>query len=262
MMNRAKGGGWEFLEQGERHGFTWSGGSGCNVMDCAVRKKGVCWAEKIVKRLGRFCPECPTFHPHLHLHKLNEPLKMNKPSIITPVSTGDLFGLGQKRTSLILDIIRQANWHTFATLTKAPQNAHVFNHFPENVWFGVSVNEQVDVWRLDELKKIDAKIKWAIFEPLYSKIDYDLSFLDWIIIGAQSRPDFQPDMDWVDEILNQAKRHEIPVYMKKNLDWSYYLREFPKSPAQSAEREAINHNAESTAPVFRRDFSARRAQGG
>lgn len=224
-MNRAGKGGWEFLEQGERHGFTWAPASGCDVVGCAVRKKGVCWAEKIVKRLGRVCPECPTFRPHMHWDRLDAPLRMKKPAIITPVSTGDLFGLPWQFTARIIEVIKKADQHIFATLTKVPQNAHRFNPFPENLWFGVSVNEQSDVWRLDELKKIDAKLKWAIFEPLYSKIDYDLSFLDWIIIGAQTRPEFQPDMDWVNGILDSALN--VPIYMKSNLNWTPMRKEWP-----------------------------------
>lgn len=216
------------MEQGDKHGFTWNAASGCNIMDCAVRKRGACWAMNVVKRLGRFCPQCPTFEPHMHFNKLDEPLKMKRPAIITPVSTGDLFGLTSINTGLIFITIVKASWHTFALLTKAPQNAHIFNPFPENVWFGVSVNEQADVWRLDELKKIEAKTKWAIFEPLYSGIDYDLSFLDWIVIGAQTRPEFQPDAEWVKGILNQANLHKIPVFMKGNLRWPNHRREWPE----------------------------------
>lgn len=227
-MNRAAKGGWEFLEQGNRHGFTWNPASGCSISNCAVKQRGACWAEKIVKRLGHICPECPTFKPHIHWSKLNEPMRMKKSAIITPVSTGDLFGLAQEDTERILTVIKSAWWHTFAILTKAPQNAHKFGWFPKNVWFGVSVNEQADVWRLDELQRIDALsgIKWAIFEPLYSEIDHDFSFLNWIIIGAQSRPEFQPDMDWVNSILDNAPN--VPIYMKSNLNWAPMRREYPK----------------------------------
>ncbi len=148
-MNRAKGGGWEFLDYLDppRLGFTWSAGSGCKIKGCAVRREGVCWAEKIVKRLGQFCPLCPSFEPHLHdgtrgtPDRLSQPLDRKKPSVITPVSTGDLFGFPPEMTQRILDVIEEASWHIFATLTKAPPERLAPLRYPDNVWFGVTVNE-------------------------------------------------------------------------------------------------------------------------
>lgn len=229
-MNRAKGGGWEFLEVTGLPGFTWNPASGCNILDCAVRRRGVCWAEKIVKRLGHICSLCPSFIPHMHdgtrgtPNRLDEPLKRKKRAVITPVSTGDLFGLPHKMMAVILDIIEQASWHIFPILTKAPQNARLFR-YPSNVWFGVTVNEQADTWRLDKLRKIEAPIRWAIFEPLYSAIDYDLSWLDWIVIGPQTRPELQPEKAWVQSILDNAP--SVSIFMKSTLRWSPKRRERP-----------------------------------
>jgi len=205
--------------------FVWTPASGCEGIGCAV--KPVCWASRQVKRLGQFCSKCPSFIPHMHLDRLNEPLQAKKPHKIFPVSTGDLFGLQSDQTKLILDVMEQAYWHTFQPLTKQPQNALPFSPFPENTWFGVSVNCQADVWRLDILRKIRARIKFGYFEPLYSGIDYDLSFLDWIVIGAQTRPNKQPKAEWVKELLYQAERNKTPVFLKNNLSWETRLQEFP-----------------------------------
>ena len=233
-MNRAKGGGWEFLDYLDppRLGFTWSAGSGCKIKGCAVRREGVCWAEKIVKRLGQFCPLCPSFEPHLHdgtrgtPDRLSQPLDRKKPSVITPVSTGDLFGFPPEMTQRILDVIEEASWHIFATLTKAPQHAWPFK-FPDNVWFGTTINEQADTWRLDEVRKHVFSKTWAIFEPLYGPIDYDLTFLDWIIIGHQTNPEVQPKEEWVQSILDNAKG--VPIFMKSSLEFGQKLRESPKA---------------------------------
>ena len=206
--------------------FTWTPASGCRGTGCAVWK--VCWAKRQVKRLGRFCPECPTFIPHMHMDRLKEPLEVKKPYKIFPVSTGDLFGLEPSQTRMIVDVMEQASWHTFQTLTKQPQNAQAFNPFPKNVWFGISVNQQSDTWRLDELRRIDTQVKFGYFEPLYSAINYDLSFLDWIVLGAQTRPNRQPQPEWVQGILDQADKNSIPVLIKNNLAWPDRLKEFPE----------------------------------
>lgn len=230
-MNRASGGGWEFLDyfSPPRKGFTWSAGSGC-LLDCAVRDRGVCWAEKIVKRLGHFCPHCPSFKPHLHdglngtPNRLYEPLKRKIPSVIAPMSTGDLFGLPYPMKEIVLDVIEEASRHIFLMLTKAPHRAWPYK-FPDNAWFGVTVNHQDDVWRLDTTRRNVLTRRWVICEPLYSAIDYDLTWLDWIVIGPQSRPEVQPEKDWVDSILNNAEG--VPVFMKSSLDYSPKRRERP-----------------------------------
>jgi len=242
-MNRAKGGGWEFLDYLDppKLGFTWSAGSGCNVQ-CGVRSRGVCWAEKIVKRLGRFCPLCPSFKPHLHdgkngtPNKLDEPLKRKKSSTITPISTGDLFGLPYKMTQIVLDVIEKASWHTFPTLTKAPQNAWPFI-FPDNMWFGITINEQGDVWRLECTRKNVLSKTWAIFEPLYSAINYDLSWLNWIIIGPQSNPVLQPKKEWIQSIIDNAG--DVPIFMKSALDFRQIRKESPHSSVTKVNKNEL-----------------------
>jgi len=96
-----------------------------------------------------------------------------------------------------------AGWHVYAILTKLPQRAPDF-HWPENVWFGVTVNSQDDAWRLDVLRKIDAPRKYCLFEPLYSAITSDLSWLDLIVIGPQTKPMLQPRRQWVESVVKNA----------------------------------------------------------
>jgi protein gp37 len=156
---------------------------------------------------------------------LEEPLRAKKPSIIAPVPTGDLFGQHVGDILEILRVIRDAPWHIFAILTKLPAVASLTS-YPENVMFGVTVNQQEDTWRLDNLRQVRASYKWAIFEPLYGPIKYDLSWLDWIVIGPQSRPSFQPKKEWVDLLLQNAK--DVPVFMKSSLAFEPKLRQPPK----------------------------------
>jgi hypothetical protein len=48
-----------------------------------------------------------------------------------------------------------------------------------------------------------------------------LGKLDWIIIGAQTRPDVKPKRKWVDKIIEDAADAGIPVHCKDNL-WRYW----------------------------------------
>ena len=53
----------------------------------------------------------------------------------------------------------------------------------------------------------------------------DLSWCDLIVIGAQSEtnqpdgfvPAFAPQLDWVIDLITQARAWEVPVYLKPNL---------------------------------------------
>jgi len=207
--------------------YTWNPASGCYGIGCKVRH--VCWARKQVRRLARFCSKCPTFIPHMHWTRLEEPLHLKKPAKIFVVSTGDLFGLKPEHTKAILKVIGYANWHIFQLLTKLPQNARNFNPYPNNVWFGVTVNMQADVWRLNILQEIKAKVKFCSFEPLYSNIDYNIAFLDWIIIGAQTRPLLSPKKKWVMALIEQARKYDIPVFIKNNLKWPKKIQVFPEA---------------------------------
>ncbi len=142
--------------------------------------------------------------------------------MITPVSTGDLFGLEPAQIESILSVVRKASWHVFAVLTKVPDRAGIWE-YPDNVAFGVTVNEQADVWRLEELEAIRARWRWVIFEPLYGPVDHDLAFLDWVIIGHQTRPEIQPEGAWVKGILESAPG--VPVFMKGSLRYEPLRRE-------------------------------------
>jgi protein gp37 len=215
-MNPVKrGSGWEHLleiakMEGLNRAFTWNCAVGCYGFGCEVKARGVCWAEKMAKRFG-WC-----FTPHLVPERLDEPKKLRKPAVITPCSMGDLFGLSEGDIQKILSVIESCPQHIFAILTKLPQNATRFNPYPENVWFGVTVNRQADVWRLDILQKIETPKKYCLFEPLYSEIDYDLSWLDLIVIGPQNYPTVQPKKEWVESVVKNAGGAK--VFFKSKLE--------------------------------------------
>jgi len=219
-MNRVRpGSGWEHLleiakiERLDR-AYTWNCAVGCNNYDCEVRRRGKCWAMIMAKRFGW------NFEPHLIPEKLREPCEMQMPSVITPVSMGDIFGLSLAQFYEIWKVMDAADWHVYALLTKLPHVAE--DHMPvrpqENLWFGVTVNTQEDVWRLKVLRKQYFPKKYCLFEPLYGPIDYDLSWLDLIVIGPQNYPLLQPKEDWIESVLDNAKG--VRVFFKSKLKCS------------------------------------------
>lgn len=148
--------------------------------------------------------------------KLHEPYSVKKPAVITPVSVGDLFGLTLPQFRLVWRIIELADWHVYALLTKLPNVAldYLPMRLKGKIWFGVTVNSQKDVWRLDMIRRLEVK-KYCLLEPLYGPIDYDLSFLDLIVIGPQNYPTVQPKKEWVESVVKNSG--EAKIYFKSKL---------------------------------------------
>lgn len=224
-MNRT---GIEYLD------YSWNPTAGCSGKGCAVRRD--CWAAKMAKRLGRYCSTCPSFVPHVHFERFDEPLLLKKPSRIGVSFMGDFYddGISGWVRSRVYMTMENAPQHTFIVLTKQPEN--IDEYLPQNLWVGVSVNRVEDLWRIGALKATDAVVKIVSFEPLLediaSKCNYDtLNGIDWIIIGAQTRPEVQPQQKWVDRLVGVADStgNYVAVFFKNNLKTSSPLRvEIPK----------------------------------
>lgn len=169
----------------------------------------------------------PTFYPH----RLEEPLKVKKGGRVFVVDTGDLFGnfIPTEWINAVIDVARRCPQHTFQFLTKNPKRLLDFT-FPDNAWVGTSINSDKDRKRVDIIKKVAAPVKYLSIEPLLGRVGFSLEGLQWIIIGAQTGGNaVKPKKEWVEELLLEAKKHNIPVFLKENLQLYYQLdrKEFP-----------------------------------
>jgi protein gp37 len=153
--------------------YTWNPVTGC-LHGCEF-----CYARRIDKRFGDGS-FTPTFHPE----RLQEPLKVKKPSRIFVGSMADLFGdwcwkieMGGHVTrdyvmDCIFETIEQCPQHTFIFLTKNPRGMQGFD-FPDTCWCGTSVESQDKMTeRTRELLKVNCKTLWLSLEPLLSGIAF------------------------------------------------------------------------------------------
>jgi protein gp37 len=186
----------------------------------------------------------PTFHPDrlVELYKLKPPgKKKRKPWIarafpsnwlIFESSMGDLFGdwVPESWAGNVLFTIENCNEHIFLIPTKNARNLLKWNKsFPSNLWLGTSVTCQEDAERIAYLRMTTARTKYISFEPLLNGIKADLRYIDWIVIGGQTRPTRIPEKRWVQPLIDQARERGIPVFLKDNLGWPETIREFPKT---------------------------------
>lgn len=212
----------------------WNPYTGCKAVKdynlCALGKN--CWAYKMsFRQAGRngYDADEP-FKPTFHEDKLDVPLKRKKPTRFNACFMGDIAYATKEQLEKILDVVRQCPQHRFYFLTKQPDLlAEKDLIFPDNAWVGVTVNRQEDAWRIDKLRiHINATHKWVSFEPLYSYISTTVWKIDWIVIGAQSNPEVQPEKEWVERLLASANIRDVPVFIKPNLTVVDPRMELPK----------------------------------
>ncbi len=173
------------------------------------------------------------FTPRLWPRRLLEPHRVKKPSTIFIRSMGEVFGdfIPVRWIYWILQTCEDCPQHTFQILTKNPYKAIDFT-FPDNVWLGVTVNSVQDWFRVWSLKSCKAKTKFISFEPLLddalNTTNIVLDGIDWVIIGAQTKPYLKPDPTWVYNIIDRARHEGIPVFIKDNLRWAEKIEEMPR----------------------------------
>ena len=189
-------------------GYTWNPVTGC-LNSCPY-----CYARKIANRFqGDFKPK---FHPE----RLNEPLKIKKPSTIFVGSMADMFGNWVEHIWIeqILDITRKCQQHRFLFLTKNPNRYESFL-IPPNSWVGYTATSTRECC-------FDFRGKGNFYlsaEPLLGKV-YIKDNLRWVIIGAlnsNGKP-VLPDKggtrkEWVISLLCEADKYKIPVFIKDSL---------------------------------------------
>lgn len=161
-----------------------------------------------------------TMHPEM----IDAPLSWKKPRMIFMPSMGDLFHKDVP-TEFILrcfDMMHKAHWHTFQVLTKRHERLENFSmivnpEWPENLWMGVSIENNHYVSRADYLRGTKAKTKFLSLEPLLGPLpSLNLTGIDWVIVGGESGPKARPmSPEWVYPIRDKCAELNIPFFFKQ-----------------------------------------------
>jgi len=167
------------------------------------------------------------FYPRFWIDRLwqpaREPEGKKKSLGIFAVDMGELFGnwIPDNWQASVFKVIRTCHYHRFYLLTKQPQNLIKWSPFPANCFVGVTATDTyMAIKGLRALDNIVAKVKYMSFEPLLEQTcitPTSLSGLDWVIIGAQTKPYKPPKIEWVEEIVRACDKAGIPVFLKDNL---------------------------------------------
>ena len=200
---------------------TWNPVTGCTKISPGCK---YCYAERMAYRLKEMGQRnyANGFELTLHEHMLQKPISWKKPQLIFVNSMSDLFhdAVPVAYIRKVFDVMRQATWHQFQVLTKRAERLLELSpeiDWPDNVWMGVSVENQDYTPRIDRLRKTDAKVKFLSLEPLIGPLsDLDLTGIDWVIVGGESGPGARPmEEDWVLQIQDTCESSGVPFFFKQ-----------------------------------------------
>ena len=162
------------------------------------------------------------FDVSLHPTVLEEPLKWKKPRMVFVNSMSDLFHkkIPFEYIEQIFSVMNRAEQHIFQILTKRPKRLVQLSkklNWTENIWMGVTVENDKYISRIDDLRKTNAFIKWLSLEPLLGPIDnIQLNNIDWVVVGGESGPGARPiKEEWILDIKKQCKTQNAAFFFKQ-----------------------------------------------
>jgi protein gp37 len=119
----------------------------------------------------------------------------------------------------VFDVMADTPEHTYQVLTKRAKRLSTLARklpWPSNVWMGVSVESQRYAFRVDQLRRVDASVRFLSIEPLLGPVQIDLTGIGWVIVGGESGPGARPvDPSWVRSIRDQCSEQEVPFFFKQ-----------------------------------------------
>ncbi len=157
-----------------------------------------------------------------HTNVLNDPYNWKKPSEIFVNSMSDLFHEDVDLSFIkeVFHVMNNTPRHKYKVLTKRSDRLLKCDpHLPwsENVLMGVTVEDNEHMYRIDDLRKTSAHLKFLSIEPLLEPLDdLDLSGIDWVIVGGESGPQYRRvHSEWVRDIRDKCDELKIPFFFKQ-----------------------------------------------
>ena len=196
---------------------TWNPVAGCTVLSPGCTN---CYAMRMAARLDAMGMEKYkgltrksggrakwTGKVRLDRPSLEIPGGWKKPRRIFVNSMSDLFhdAVPTDFMAEVWSVMEATPRHTYQILTKRPDRmAKITASLPVlgNVWLGASVESADYLDRIDDLRQVQASVRFISFEPLLESVAAaNLDGIHWAIVGGESGPRSRPMLEeWVDEI--------------------------------------------------------------
>ena len=204
---------------------TWNPITGCTKKSAGCAH---CYAEVMARRLKamRLKKYRNGFELTLHEDDLEEPLHWKKSHNIFVCSMSDIFheNVPFEFVDKIMETIRKTPQHRYQILTKRSERmAEYFTtrDISQNVWLGVTVECLTSKTRIDQLRTLNATVKFLSCEPLIEDLgDLNLQGIDWVIVGGESGPKARPmKPEWAVNIKKQVEEQGAAFFFKQWGTW-------------------------------------------
>jgi protein gp37 len=205
---------------------TWNPVRGCTKISPGCKH---CYAETFAERFRgvKGHPYEQGFDLRLVPEKLTEPFAWRTPKLVFVNSMSDLFqeGVPDDYIEAVCRVMVTAKWHTFQVLTKRAERLRELLSGPmrfaaeqDHIWWGVSVEDQkYGLPRISHLQDSPARVRFLSIEPLLEDLGaFDLSGINWAIVGGESGPGARPMREeWVISVRDQCAISRVPFFFKQ-----------------------------------------------
>jgi protein gp37 len=220
--------------------LTWNPASGCTKISAGCK---YCYAENLAENKRGTLAFPVGFDIVCKPHKLGEPSKVKRPSLIFTNSMTDMFHekIPDEYRDRIIEAMKAAPQHRYQVLTKRPEVAERYfstRRVPDCMWLGVTVEHQLTAHRIETLRRVKAHVRYLSVEPLLGPVTLDLTGIHWVIVGGESgshmmdptiadarglarknpKGKWEPHpehADWVRGVRDQSNAAGVPFFFKQ-----------------------------------------------
>ncbi len=207
---------------------TWNTITGCEKISTGCKN---CYAKTMHKRLTAMGQEKykePFSRVVCHYNELEKPYSWKKPRKVFVNSMSDIYNENVPLYFIqkMFKVMNDTKIHSYQLLTKRSNrlldlDEHNQLNWSDNIWQGVSVENSNYEFRIRNLIKTNAKIKFLSCEPLLSELDLRpyIEKLDWVIVGGESGPKSRirkMQLDWARDIQNQCDKYDVKFFFKQS----------------------------------------------
>ena len=201
--------------------MTWNPTTGCDKISAGCK---YCYAEVMTRRLMAMGIEkySEGFKIRTHVDALNIPYTWKRPKVVFVNSMSDMFhpGVPLEFIKAVFEVMNDNPQHIFQVLTKRAERLYEVHEqltWTNNIWMGVSVEDERVIDRIDFLRDTNAKVKFLSCEPLIGPLmKLNLNKIDWVIVGGESGRKARPMKEWwVWDIKQQCQEKEVLFFFKQ-----------------------------------------------
>jgi len=201
--------------------LTWNPVTGCNKISPGCK---FCYAEVMSRRLKAMGVEKykDGFKLRIHPESLNIPFTWKKSKIVFVNSMSDLFhdDVPLEFIRSVFAVMNQTPQHIYQVLTKRSERLLELSpllNWSDNIWMGVSVENEDYTYRIDDLSQTHARTKFLSIEPLIGEVrTLNLDQIDWVIVGGESGHKARPlEKEWIEYIHERCLETNVAFFFKQ-----------------------------------------------